>query len=116
MPKPKVLIVEDDKKLQRLFCIWLEDYFEVLSAFTIQEAEELVTKHPDIAAVAMDGCVPGDELNTAPLTKKIRAGFSGPIIAISSVADYRLRLITAGCDYWCEKLELETILKKIFEV
>ena len=61
----------------------------------------------------MDACVPGDWPNTMPLVRKIRQTFVGPIIANSSLLEYRKKLLEAGCDYECEKGE---VAKKVLEL
>ena len=117
----KVLIVEDDKGLYKMWGKMfqkkmlgiLDHKILILSALTIEEAEQLFSDNSDIRLIAIDGCVPGICLNTLPLTRAIRQRFVGPMIAISSRSDYREKLMKAGCDYECEKFLLP---QKIFEI
>jgi len=85
----------------------------VLSALTVEEAEELFSANPDVNLIVMDACVPGDRPNTFSLVQKIRQTYTGPMIACSSLKEYRRLLIEAGCDREASKLELPTVIKKI---
>jgi len=110
----KVLIVEDEEYLHRKWRRELDNKVILISAHSIKEAEEQFASNPDITAIFMDACVPGDEPTTPPLVRKFRETFTGPIIAISSSPEYRAELISAGCD--CEWGDKNTLPKKILEV
>lgn len=99
----KILIVEDDQNWSGIIRRGLGDKVLVIQAFTTEEAETVFQKNPDLALILMDACVPGDRPNTMFLVKKMRKTFSGPIIAISSLSEYRQELIKAGCDHEVEK-------------
>jgi len=110
---PKVLIVEDMKSFHRLWNLMLHSKIELLSAISIDEAEKSFADNPDVAAIAMDGCVPGRHINTLPLVRKMRETFKGPMIAIASDYDHRKELMQAGCDYEVDKNSLP---EKLIEV
>ena len=113
----KVLIVDDDKQWQRTFVRAFTDKgIQVLGALTIKQAEEMFVENPDIKAVVMDACVPGDDPTTLPLTRKFRETFSGPMIAISSRDDFRRQLMAAGCDRECLKQDLPQKLCEILNL
>jgi CheY-like chemotaxis protein len=95
----KVLIVEDNPTYSHMIRRNLEDKVLIAQAFTTKEAEAIFQRNPDLAVILMDACVPGDNPNTMWLVKKMRETFTGPIIAISSVSDYRKKLMEAGCNY-----------------
>lgn len=99
----KVLIIEDKKFLQDGWKRELEGKAEVISALSIAEAEKQFFANPDIVAIVMDACVPGEEPTTLPLVRKFRATFTGPMIAISGSQSYRNWLLQAGCDHECPK-------------
>ena len=99
----KVLVVEDVVNLHKAWHLLLEDRVQIISALTVEEAEEKFAANPDIVAIAMDACVPGNSINTIPLVQKIRATFLGPIIAISSSLEYQEVLIKAGCSHQSTK-------------
>ncbi len=99
----KVLIVEDKLVEQLLLKRELDGEIEIITAFSIEEAETKFAANPDVAAIVMDACVPGHDPNTGPLVKRLRALFAGPIIATSSVLSYRQQLVQAGCDFECGK-------------
>lgn len=100
-----VLIIEDDKDIQKMYKLLLEgSQIRLLQAFTIHEANEIFMSHKDdINLIYIDGCVPGNQINTLELTKNLRANFHGKMIAISSVDDYNIELVKAGCNESLEK-------------
>ena len=102
----KVLIVEDDESYHEEWVQALKEKVESIHAYSVEEGERLFESNPDIALVIMDACVPGDSPTTESLVKKIRQSFSGPIIAASSVSDYRKILMQAGCDHESRKHEV----------
>lgn len=109
----KVLIVEDEKYR---YGIWRQQFGNkviLLFASSIKDAEEQFDANPDIAAIAMDACVPGESPTTPPLVRKFRQTFMGPILAISSSEAYRQQLIHAGCNYECTK---DAMPVKVLEV
>ena len=95
----KVLAVDDEQWIHNKWLPELEGKVELLSAGTIEDARKMFAEHPDIAAIAMDACVPGDEPNTMELVREFRKTFSGPMLAASGLGDYRELLMKAGCDY-----------------
>jgi CheY-like chemotaxis protein len=111
--KPKVLIIEDEPYRQKWWKEDLESKVEVLSALTIQQAEELFAGNPDVALIVMDACLSGRSPDTILLVKKIRQTFSGPMIAASGNPEYRELLCEAGCDHSCEKYKVP---KKVLEI
>jgi CheY-like chemotaxis protein len=106
----KILIVEDRKELQEIFKKVLNGIYEIVSAHSIPEAEEMFVAHSDISIIAMDGCVPGSILNTLPLVQKIRKTFTGDIVAMSTDSEYRVQLVKAGCNLECDKGNLGEFL------
>jgi len=111
----KVLIVEDVAKLQQLWQALLVSHVEVIQALTIEEAKRKFTAHPDIFAIVVDACVPGDIVNTESLVVILRAGFAGPIIAASSCQEDRLRLIKAGCSHESSKASVPRTILTLLE-
>jgi len=115
----KVLVVEDEKfwhsiwRRQIAFSSKNGNEVVLISAFTIKEAEEQFAANQDLAAIAMDACVPGRALTTPPLVRKFRETFDGPMIAISSSDDYQQVLVRAGCSHCSPKGDL---VRKLFEI
>jgi len=114
----KVLVVDDDEIRYDLWCYeledkGLEDKVALISAFSIGEAERQFAAHPDIDAIVMDACVPGNRPTTQLLVRKLRGVFDGPMIAISSIPSYRMELVQAGCSYECTK---EILIEKLIEI
>lgn len=112
----KILIVEDLERVQNKFSDALAGKVELLQAYTLSQAITLFIEHKEtLAVIAMDACVPGDEPNSMRIVKMIRAeGFMGPMIAISSLDEYRMKLVEAGCSHECEKDRLpEQVLELV---
>src|SRR3990167_9663157 len=102
MPLPKVLLVEDLEMFHDYAKKSLEGKVEIISALTVEDGRRLFDLNPDVAAIVMDACVPGDYPTTPPLVAEIRSkNFTGPIIAISSDAGFRQKLLSAGCSHEC---------------
>lgn len=104
MLKQKVLIIEDSRAMLDFLRREVKDGImdvRVFGAVSIGEGERLVSENLDADVVVMDACVPGAEINTVPLVRKIREefGFRGPMIAMSTEAGFRRLLKEAGCDY-----------------
>ncbi len=109
----KVLIVEDEECKYDRWRREFDNKVELIFAPSIEEAEEQFTASPDIDAIVMDACVPGDSPTTPPLVRKFRETFTGPIIAISSLPEYRAKLVSAGCDHESTK---DAMPMKVLEV
>ena len=100
--KKVVLMVEDDKGLQRLWVRMLKGIVEVVPALSIDDARREFAAHPDLAAIVIGACVPGVAINTEPLVRELRATFRGPMIATSGTPLFYDQLVTAGCSHRCE--------------
>lgn len=117
---PKVLIVEDDRMLQKALALRLGGKATVLSAHTLAEARELFVDNPDIGVVVLDGCLrsafQAQTPDTLPLIPEIRKTFCGPIIAASSIPRFRQMMMEIGCDHDCEeKRELPRQICRLLE-
>lgn len=100
----KVLLVEDDPAYREIIISDLKGKpLVILEAESIEKAEKLFAENPDVAAILMDACVPGNHPTTLPLVEKIRETFQGPIIAISSKREYRQELKEVGASHSCDK-------------
>ena len=81
--KKKVLITDDDHEGMTLMKLALEEEFEIVCAYTGQEALTSYEGDPEIALILMDGRMPVmDGFEAAKAIKKIRPEL--PIICISS--------------------------------
>lgn len=107
---PVVFMVEDVEDNIFLTGECLAGRATLVAAVTLEEAEEYLHRLDCFAAVALDGCVPGNVLNTLPLVRRIRRSFRRPLIATSSRADYRRKMLHAGCTHACDKFEIAPLL------
>lgn len=117
---PKVLVVDDDKWLQKMITLQLENGIAVLSAHTLAEARTLFAANPDIRLVVLDGCLRSafqvQTPDTLPLIPEIRETFRGPIIAASSIPSFRQVMMEAGCDHDCgDKRGLSREIRRLLE-
>jgi DNA-binding response OmpR family regulator len=111
---PTVLIIEDSPEAHDIFTRRLKDNVIILPAQTLEEAEALFTQHgKDISIIVVDGCVPGNVLNTIPLIRMMRKTFTGPIIASSSRPAFREEMVAAGCTHQAQKLDVPAEILKL---
>lgn len=118
MAQKKVLIVEDMPMYHHQWYIEISDCereIEMVSATTLEEARTKFAANPDIDIIVMDACVPGDRPNTYSLTQEMRKTFKGPMIACSTIPEYREILMQAGCDYASSKTGLVQLLIEIID-
>ncbi len=116
----KIFCIEDDEKILNMWKLSfqkeiMQGKITIISAMTIKEAEEKFLSNHDIDIIVIDGCVPGRELNTIPLVKKIKKSFKGIMIGTSSVDEYRRQLLGAGCDFECTKWNLPITLSQLIK-
>lgn len=101
---PVIFIVEDNADTVEAYTEVLRGSAVVVAATTVPEAEAVIASGIPFAAVLMDGCLTGHELETEPLVRLLRdGGFPGPVIATSSRSEFQERLLAAGCDHACDK-------------
>lgn len=117
----KILIVEDDGFTRELYRHALEGkkIEEIFEAGLIVVAEEILSEHPDIAVVTVDGELKDTAsiLETAEFVKRVRAsGFAGDMIAASSDDIYNRLLALKGCNYRIEGRKMPSVPEKIIEV
>jgi len=112
----KILIIDDDLVWQEVWNRKLGKRVTLLPALSIPAAGKIFAEHDDIDLIAVDACVPGDEINTRPLIRKFRETFKGPMIAISKSSLSRECLMTAGCNHECEKKWLPGNIVNILEL
>ena len=109
----KVLVVEDEEEVQGRYKQQLGSKVVLISALSIEEAEEQFAANPDIDAIVMDACVPGDRPTTRPLVRMIRGTFAGPMIATSGHPGYRKILVEDGCSHESSKYNLPSKLLEV---
>ena len=109
----KILIVEDNGVYQDFFYSELRDKFDLIQVYSIEEAEKEFKNNPDITAIALDACVPGNKLNTLPLLGTFRETFSGPIISITSSPYYAEDMLKSGCSDHAQKYDFPNKLIEI---
>jgi DNA-binding response OmpR family regulator len=114
----KVLLIEDDTSLHSPWSRLLQVHrIEAICASSIEEAEDLFEEHKStLAAISVDGCVPGDELNTLPLIRMMCREYQKPIIAASGDSFYRKQMMEVGCTHEChKKSELPHVIVELLD-
>lgn len=110
----KILVIDDDVLIHELFQYEIGDHFCIESARTIIEAQEKLKNLEAYDAILIDGCVPGDRLNTLPLIDYIvQHKYDKPLVAISSYSKYRKEMLNAGCTHEAPKKDVTSLLKNI---
>lgn len=109
----KVLLVEDEMPMQKLWRAQVEDLFkgeemlpELLFAATIVEALTLFRTNLGIDVIVVDGHLKtaAGKVDTLPVIREFKkAGFMGPMIATSSDPKLRALMMEAGCNRECER-------------
>lgn len=102
----KILLIDDMDIVHDSLREKLNGNVEIISAKTISEAKQLFQENPNVDAIIMDACVPGEEINTLPLVREFRETYSGLMIAISTDGDYQKQLVDAGCNDRCKNKRL----------
>lgn len=112
----KVLIIEDDKHLNKGLSISLKDSYEVISSYTLKDSLELID-NTDL--IILDMNLPdGDGLEIIKYTRK---NLSTPIIVLSAIdlEPYIISAIELGADDYLTKPFslgiLKAKIKRIFE-
>ncbi len=116
---PKVLLIEDDEFYSEFIKADLEKGgVVVLLSTTLNGGYELFNKHSDsIDLIIMDACVPGDRPNSMPLVRTIiESGYSKPIIACSSMPQYRGALTSVGATHQAGKNEAATMALRLLNI
>lgn len=113
---PVVLIADDLPGVIQGWESALSEYgIGAISATTIRElCVQFLAHEHEIAAIIIDGCMPGDSLNTIPFIQLARGlGFIRPIIASSSSPKYREWMLRAGCSHEAPKHEAATLAAEL---
>lgn len=116
MKLPIVLVLEDDNDWHNYWQKKLSEKTTYLRTQTISAALHDFNLTPEIAAIVVDACVPGDSPNTMSFVKKARETYKGPMIACSNMPSYRRQLLDAGCDHQCDKASLPETLQLILQI
>lgn len=103
---PLVLIADDLPDVIRNWESALHEYgIRTIKAMSIRDLCGTFLAHEsEIAAVILDGCIPGHSVNTIGFIMIAREiGFTKPIIAASSLEKYRDRMVGWGCSHQAPK-------------
>lgn len=111
--KPKILIVEDMQGWNDIFTRDLSDCAELVFARTPDEAKDLIQSTANIDIIAVDGSLL--VLNDGPEVVRYarKYGFTGTIIATSSVRASDALLLEAGANEAMDKVFLVKNLRKM---
>jgi len=107
----KVLIIEDDEKVQLglrgvipALAKSLGAEVQTISAYSREEGLERLLENLDIDLVVLDGClrdkVTQDGLGMIPFIRNL---YPGPLLAISGYPEVRARMLEVGATHECEK-------------
>lgn len=105
-PTPIVLIADDMTYVIQSWQRTLDDYGIIaVSATTLEQLHEaFLARRHEISAIILDGCMPGNSVNTIPFVQFARgSGYRGPIVAASSLDVYRCQMVASGCSHQAPK-------------
>ncbi|MDD4290580.1 MAG: response regulator [Patescibacteria group bacterium] len=108
-----IFLIDDNKNLHNILDFSFQKNTNLLHAYTLEEAQKIFCENLDIDLILIDGCLnENGVLDTVPFVKMARQnGFQGIIIAMSSDNEFNTKLVEAGCDKQCDKLNLfDTVL------
>ncbi len=79
----------------------------VVTASTLEELDRVFEEHEhQLDAIILDGCIPGHDVNTLRFIWKVRdRDCRVPIIASSSLPEYRRMMVRAGASHQAPKQE-----------
>ena len=103
-----VLIADD---LPEVLGAWTKELaaydVTVVAASTLEELDKVFEEHEQqLDAIILDGCIPGHDVNTLRFIWKVRdRGCQVPIIASSSLREYRDMMVRAGASHQAPKQE-----------
>lgn len=101
----RILLIDDDVLVLGALTRALRSSFEVVTACTLEGAEQAFMDNPNFDLIAVDGSLSGGKLDTVQLVLKIRAQkYEGHLLAISGMEDYNQELCKNGCNDFCEKM------------
>lgn len=103
-----ILVADDDPEVIKLYEKGLNfSHTTVLTATTLDQLSEAFDEHTaDIDVIVLDGCIPGDTLNTISFIERARTGgFKNPIIAASSSHLYQQKMMDSGCSHQADKVD-----------
>ena len=113
----KVLFVDDSRSQLESYHVRSAAFPEGTQCFfahTLAMAGARFRAH-QFDAIVLDGCVPGDELNSLPFIDMVRArGYTGILVAASGSTVFRKQMMDAGCTH--EVREKGQAIKLLLEV
>jgi CheY-like chemotaxis protein len=111
---PKILVVEDDLTIGRLYVESLEGKVEVLWAQTVPEAFGLFKSHKDgIDLIVMDGMIGQEKGDEAIKIIREKGGFKGAILAASAHPERTKNMLVAGAN---EAVDKDKVAERVLEI
>ena len=104
MPKPKVLIVDDEKPLRDMLAKWFAPSYDCLTAPDAEEALKVVQATPDLALMISDVKMPGE--SGVELLKKAKAAnpsMAAILLTAYGTVDLAVEAMKDGADDFFQK-------------
>lgn len=115
-----VLVVDDLPPFVDLHVDGLQGSgLQVATATSLEELTAAYEQHRDeLIGIILDGCVPGDKLNTLPFIERVSADrheglFRGFLIAASSDSSFRRTMVRYGCTHEAPKGDAAPLLRRL---
>ncbi len=113
---PYILIVDDDWSIiSRYQNLLSARGIAFLKATSVSDLYQVFNEHQDeITGIILDGCIDAElECSLKFIRYARKLGFSGPIIAASSMSGYRQKMLDAGCSHQAPKAEAAQLVAKL---
>ena len=110
--KKKILVIDDEQNAHDHLDKEIGEKYELLHAYTAEEAQKGLETDPNTDAIIFDGYL--EEGNTLGLISWLSGKFSGPMIAASTSSSMRREQIEAGCTHEIIKSDINN--QKLSEV
>lgn len=110
--KKKVLVIEDNPDIQKLYSRQLGEAFILLQATSMGEAIRMIEENADIDIAVVDGSVSGKPLDTMPLLATLIQRENVTVFAAAGSMDHSHKM-SEICDS-ITPIEKENVWRRIF--
>ncbi len=104
MPKPKILIVDDEKPLRDMLARWLKPAYDCLTAPGAPEALDALRANPDTVLLITDVKMPGEDgVSLLRQAKALMPGLSVILLTAYGTVDLAVEAMKDGADDFFQK-------------
>ncbi len=114
-----VLVADDLPHIRMMWVSKLAEYdIAVVEVCTREELDTAFDANRErLSAIILDGCIPGNDINTIPFIQRARSeGFTRPIVASSGSTKYRRMMCENGASHDAPKTEAAELVLRLLGV